>query len=360
MVQMALESPVYNKQVERFCQEILPQVSRTFALSIRFLPGNLGRAVLCAYLICRIADTIEDDPAAPAQTKTRLLEQFLECFQSPHLAEHYPAMVRNVTGEAAHLALVQHTDQVFSLFRSLPPASQKSICHWVSEMVVGMQKLVNLHPNGIRIQTLEEYREYCYYVAGTVGYLLTDLWYEHSPSVNHKVYETLLETCEAFGEGLQTVNILKDIAWDAEHENSIYIPQQTLQAHGSSQDTLLHPDFLPSNHASIKSLVELAWSDLDKAAEYLLNVPKSAVPIRLFCILPLVFAYGTLREITGSTAMLHSGGTVKISRAEVKSLIMVSPLTVVSNHGVRWLIDQVRHQPFLVGNKRWHKVGVDR
>ncbi len=353
MVQMALESPVYSKKVERFCQEILPQVSRTFALSIRFLPGNLGRAVLCAYLICRIADTVEDDPAASPQTKTHLLDQLLACFESAHLSEHYPAMVRNVTGEAAHLTLVQHTDQVFSLYRSLPPASRKSICHWVTEMVEGMQKFVNLHPNGIRIQTLDEYREYCYYVAGTVGYLLTELWYEHSPSVDRKTYDTLLKTCAAFGEGLQTVNILKDIAWDAEHENSIYIPQQTLLSHGSSHETLLHPEYLPFNHTSIKSLVELAWSDLDQAAEYLLQIPKAAIPIRMFCILPLVFAYGTLRDITGSTAMLHPGGTVKITRAEVKSLIMVSPLTVVSNHGVRWLIAQVRHQPFLLGSKPW-------
>ena len=46
---------------ERWAGEILPSVSRTFALSIRFLPGTLGRAVTTAYLLCRIADTIEDD-----------------------------------------------------------------------------------------------------------------------------------------------------------------------------------------------------------------------------------------------------------------------------------------------------------
>ena len=50
-------------------------------------------------------------------------------------------------------------------------------------MIVGMRKFVLLYPHGIRIQSLEEYKEYCYYVAGTVGYLLTDLWHEHSPSI---------------------------------------------------------------------------------------------------------------------------------------------------------------------------------
>jgi farnesyl-diphosphate farnesyltransferase len=38
-------------EAERFGREILPSVSRTFALSIRVLPGELGRAVLAAYLL---------------------------------------------------------------------------------------------------------------------------------------------------------------------------------------------------------------------------------------------------------------------------------------------------------------------
>lgn len=351
MVQMALEFPTDHRQVERFCQEILPQVSRTFALSIRFLPGNLGRAVLCGYLLARIADTIEDDPVTTVESKIRLLDKFLVCFDEPTCADAFPQAVGGLEGEKAHLYLVENTHLVFALFRSLPAKSQQTLQHWITEMVQGMQKFVKLHAQGIRIKTLAEYQEYCYYVAGTVGYLLTDLWFEHSPSVDFATYHTLRQTCAAFGEGLQTVNILKDIAWDAEHENSIYIPQDALQAHGSSHATLLDPDFLAQNHAAIKSLVELAWSDLDKAAQYLMLVPRAAIPIRLFCILPLVFAYATLRDITGSTAMLKSGGNIKISRAEVKSLIMVGPFTVLSNFTIRRLIDQVRQQPFLWGYK---------
>ena len=53
-------------------------------------------------------------------------------------------------------------------------------------MIGGMRKFVLLYPHGIRIQSLEEYREYCYYVAGTVGYLLTDLWHEHAPSIGER------------------------------------------------------------------------------------------------------------------------------------------------------------------------------
>jgi farnesyl-diphosphate farnesyltransferase len=348
MTEITLELPVYQQNAERFCHEILPEVSRTFALSIRFLPGTLGQAVLVGYLLCRIADTIEDDPVASIETKTALLDQFMECFDSPLIANNYPKLVRDLEGEPAHMRLVQNTDLVFAFYRSLPSPTRRHVFHWVNEMVQGMKKFVNLHRHGIRIQTLEEYKEYCYYVAGTVGYLLTDLWQEHSPYVDSDRYQILLKRCAAFGEALQTVNILKDIAWDAEHENSIYIPQQALIEQGSSHQTLLSPQHLQQNHAAIKDLVQLAWEDLDEAQEYLLSVPRLAIPIRMFCVLPLLFAYATLRDVTQTTNMLKSGGNVKISRAEVKSLMLVGPLSILSNRGLRWLIAQVRHKPFML------------
>jgi len=351
MVPMALESTVSQRQAERFCQDVLSEVSRTFALSIRFLPGHLGRSVLNAYLICRIADTIEDDPVTSVERKILLLDRFLECFDSSTAANSYPKVVQDITGEPAHVQLVRHTHLVFAMFRTLPARSQERVRYWVSEMVRGMKKFVALHPSGLRIQALEEYKEYCYYVAGTVGYLLTDLWYEHSPNIGEAEYRVLRQRCSAFGEALQTVNILKDIAWDAEHENSIYIPQLTLQEHGSSHQTLLSPAHLSQNHRAIAGLIQLAWSDLDEALTYLLSIPKPAIPIRLFCILPLLFAYATLRDLTQSTAMLQSGGTVKISRTEVKSLMVMGPLSVFSNHSVRWLVAQVRAKPFILGSK---------
>jgi farnesyl-diphosphate farnesyltransferase len=53
-----------------FQDQILPHVSRTFALTIPQLPMPLRTAVTNAYLLCRIADTIEDEPAlSPAETR---------------------------------------------------------------------------------------------------------------------------------------------------------------------------------------------------------------------------------------------------------------------------------------------------
>ena len=325
-----------------FCQEILPAVSRTFALSIRLLPGDLGDAVRDAYLLCRIADTIEDAGQLAAQDKASLLDAFAACFDDPAMVGEFTARAAVVTGDAAHVRLTRNADLVFAAYRDLPEQTRRHVRHWVLEMITGMRKFVLTYPHGIRIQSLDEYKEYCYYVAGTVGYLLTDLWHEHSPSIGRRQHEVLRERCRAFAEALQTVNILKDVARDAEHENSIYIPEQILRAHGSAHSTILATDRVDQNHAAIGTLVQLAWHDLDQATVYLLSIPRRALSIRLFCALPLLFAYATLRDLTVTPGAIARREVVKISRAEVKSITLLSLLGVWSNRLMSRLVTRTR------------------
>jgi len=345
----AIADAIARRDARRFSEAILPQVSRTFALGIRVLPGALGHAVLAAYLICRVADTVEDAPGMTPAEKAPLFDAILGAFDGPDAAAALPALAAPVTGEAAHVQLVRHADLVFAHFHTLPPRTRDHVRRWVTEMVVGMRKFVSRYPDGIRIRTIDEFREYCYYVAGTVGYLLTDLWHEHAPSVGADRYARLRERCRAFAEALQTVNILKDVAQDAEHENSIYVPERALAEQGSGHATILAPQFLQQNVAALRELVQLAWSDLDDALAYLLMLPRRAVSIRLFCVLPLLFAFATMRVLNGSTAMLTPGGKVKISRREVKSLLVAGALLVMSNSGVRWLVERVRSRAFVLG-----------
>jgi farnesyl-diphosphate farnesyltransferase len=334
--------PDETQHAKTFCREILPAVSRTFALSIRLLPGELGAAVRCSYLICRIADTLEDEPRLPADEKAALLDLLSSCFDDAAAPTELSTRAATLHGEAAHLRLAQHTDLVFVTFRDLRPSTRGHVRHWVREMIAGMRKFVLAYPRGIRIQSLDEYKEYCYYVAGTVGFLLTDLWHEHAPSIGVRHYAILRNHCQAFAEALQTVNILKDVARDAEHENAIYIPEQLLRDHGSAQTTILALEREQQNHAALAPLMQLAWRDLDEATTYLLAIPRRAVAIRLFCALPLLFAYATLRDLTKKPGALARREIVKISRSEVKSLTLLSVLGVLSNRAMAALVDRTR------------------
>ncbi len=74
---------------ESYQEQILPHVSRTFALTIPQLPAALRLAVTNAYLLCRIADTIEDEPAlSPAETLA-----FLERFKAVVAGRGEPALL---------------------------------------------------------------------------------------------------------------------------------------------------------------------------------------------------------------------------------------------------------------------------
>ena len=61
---------------EVYQDQILPHVSRTFALTIPQLPPALSIPVTCAYLLCRIADTIEDEPALSPPETLAFLQRF--------------------------------------------------------------------------------------------------------------------------------------------------------------------------------------------------------------------------------------------------------------------------------------------
>ncbi len=332
-----------------FAKAMIGRVSRTFAIGIAVLPGDLGRAVLVGYLLCRIADTIEDDGSALPVRRQELLAKFLDCFDDPAKATRFPEEASDIRASENYLELLHGTRKVFDLLWSLPEPSAKIVEKWTREMALGMSEFVGKYPSGIRIQTMPEYRRYCYFVAGTVGHLLTDLWHYHSPLVDDASYARLLANCEAFGEGLQTVNILKDIAWDIEHENAAFIPEELLRASGSSHATMLQSECRVQNREALLALVALAKEDMRRSVEYLAAIPRLCFAIRLFCLLPILFAVATLREIERSTEMLQSGGVVKITRGEVRSLILAGSVSTISNKTTRWLVSKTSRKPFALG-----------
>ena len=332
--------------IDRHTRSILPLVSRTFALGIKLLPSRLEMPVRLGYLLCRIADTVEDDLALAPSRKAQLLDEFMLCFDDVQRADSFADCMHELTTSDDYVDLVAATGEVFALYRGLDLPTRKILRTWIAEMVRGMRKFVIDHPAGIRIASVGEFHEYCYFVAGTVGHLLTDLWHQHSSAVDSRVYHRLLDDCEPFGEALQSVNIIKDIAWDAEQENAIYVPSDLLAAHGSTHSEILHDHRRASNRAALQPLFAIAHDDIERSLRYIESLPLMAVRIRLFCVLPILFAVATMREIEKSEAMLVPGGAVKISRTEVKALIFAASTSTLTNYSLRWLVDRVRERPF--------------
>ena len=72
-------------------EQLLPGVSRTFALTIPQLPDELRSVVTNGYLLCRIADTIEDDAKLTPEQKQHYHQQFISVLNDEVTAEDFAA-----------------------------------------------------------------------------------------------------------------------------------------------------------------------------------------------------------------------------------------------------------------------------
>ena len=283
--------------------------------------------MMCGYLLCRIADTIEDNAHFTLAERDERYAAFLAALEAPYDSTevlHFEALFEGVQGDETENDLARHLSRVLEVFRALPAAMQHKATRWVAEMVRGMQLYSHRKPGADGFQALhtpEDLERYCYFVAGTVGHMLTDLFVEAMGVPEDGALEMALrENAEAFGLGLQFVNILKDVT-DDRVRNVSFIPRTSVAKAGLDIRTLTDPSKRDSAHAAVAPLFDRAQQFLDRALEYTLSIPKEQTAVRLFCLLPLWMAVRTLVHGRGNDAMFVSGEPVKIARDEVERLI---------------------------------------
>ena len=161
--------------------DAVQSVSRTFALSIDLLEEPVSDWVCTGYLLCRIADTVEDDPAIPPRVRADLLDTY-DAVLDPADETGVPAFLEAVepvrpADGGADWRVVDETDRVFRVFESFPPEVAGAMRPVVREMTGGMAGFLRRYADegGLRLRTLEELEDYCWYVAGTVGEMFTNL-----------------------------------------------------------------------------------------------------------------------------------------------------------------------------------------
>lgn len=306
-----------------FCKHNLIAVSRTFSRPIEMLPPLLERAVTCGYLLCRLADTIEDHPTLPMGVRDRLYASFLSVVEAGGPAEAFVEDFGCVTGQSDEFDLARNLPRVMRVFRALPPEMQDACTPWVCEMARGMQ--VYSHrpagPDGFQaLLTVQDLERYCFFVAGTVGHLLTELFVAALPELSERRTDRLRRDAEAFGLGLQLVNILKDVTDDRERRVS-FIPRSACADAGLTIETLTAPERRADAHRALAPIFERAHHNLDRALEYCLALPPEAREIRLFCLLPLWMAIRTLVVAKNNDDQFIDGRSVKITREEVGRVI---------------------------------------
>jgi farnesyl-diphosphate farnesyltransferase len=322
-----------------FCDRALGNVSRTFALSIRGLPRPLEDAVRAAYLLCRIVDTIEDDRRLPPPTRARLFAAFDDALASAASERSEPAVIFQDLARRAWLGtgdegtLCAEAAIVFRAFSFLSGAEREAIAPRILEMSSGMNEYSRRadERGGLRLLDLEDLERYCHYVAGTVGELLTEL-FSLGCRLPAGAGERLDARASRFGIGLQLVNILKDVAEDAER-GDCFLPIAVAADHGADLEHLLDPSQRRPALEMCRSLSQRAREHLVAAEEYTLAWPLtgSGRDARLFCAGPLALALATLRQIELGTDALRAGRAPTVSREFVAGLF--GDLARAMSHG---------------------------
>ncbi len=313
----------------------LPHVSRTFALTIPQLPDDLQSPVANAYLLCRIADTLEDSAHLSPDVKNTLCLQFADAVADPRLAGAFASAAQRALAqhENAHETdLIAHTETVLALTATYPHAQRDEITRCLRIMCRGMGEFA-LKNTRRGLATRAELDHYCYYVAGVVGEMLADLFYHHcQPSMPYDRFRLL---AVSFGQGLQMTNILKDI-WDDQTRDACWLPRDVFAAHGFDLDRLAdrhgHPGFI----AGMEELIAIARGHLDNAMDYTLSIPRGETGIRRFCLWAIGMAVLTLGKINANRQFTNST-SVKISRDAVKRTILTTNALNFSNLALKTL-----------------------
>jgi farnesyl-diphosphate farnesyltransferase len=260
--------------------DLLQKTSRTFALTIPYLPPPTREEVGLAYLLFRIIDTFEDATRWSPDQRIARIREFVPLLEVPDPA-HARRLAERCSADppidhAGYLELLREIPFVLSCLHALPERSRAILIAHVKRSAEGMIAVVaNAGTDRVvRIGSIPELRDYCYIVAGIVGEMLTELFLLDRPRLA-KAADTLRARSRAFGEGLQLVNILKDADVDA-REGRIYIPE-----------------------AQLEEVMTLAREDLRAATEYTLALQEKGAEVGLvtFNALLVRLALGTLAAI---------------------------------------------------------------
>jgi farnesyl-diphosphate farnesyltransferase len=338
------------------------KVSRSFAIVVLNLEEPLHGYMATAYLICRVVDNIEDC-TQPFAWKQQRFQDFHRLIAEPASApqilavwsqESWPGLTQDeleMMGPARGLIL-------WRIYAQIPERSRSVIRRWTSEMADGMLRVENpdQHPllenrDGIRVLAAEsDYNAYCFYVAGTVGHMATELVVDHY-GLAEDVAIRLAASCEACGRGLQKTNILKDFAEDLGRGIS-YLPYTWHQ----------EADCAPLSLAGApvrwkKKVIDDVARELHDATEYVVALPYHAAGYRMASLMSLLPAYQTLLLAAKGHAMLFTTEHhVKISRPTFAKCQGVAQSMLTDNEAVRRYrlrlegeIDAALAQPVNVG-----------
>ncbi len=192
------------------CAHVAKTQARNFYYSFLTLSAE-RRAAMCAiYAFMRYSDDVSDE-AASDRSKAHEMKAWRAALERAFRGDY---------GENLILPAFHDTVRKYEIPE-----------RYFQELIDGTE--MDLTKN--RYETFDELHQYCYRVAGVVGFVCIHVWgFDEAGG-------KALEYAEDCGLAFQLTNILRDVREDAERDR-IYLPQEDLLRFGVSEDDLRRGD----------------------------------------------------------------------------------------------------------------------
>ncbi|CAL0326916.1 unnamed protein product [Lupinus luteus] len=283
-----------------FCYQMLHKVSRSFALVIQQLGTDLRNAVCIFYLVLRALDTVEDDTAIDTDVKVPILIAFHR-----HIYDrdwHFSC------GTNEYKVLMDQFHHVSTAFLELEKNYQEAIEDITKRMGAGMAKFICKE-----VETVDDYDEYCHYVAGLVGLGLSKLF--HASGSEDLASDYLSNSMGLF---LQKTNIIRDYLEDINEipKSRMFWPRQIWSKYVNKLEDLKYKENSNKAVQCLNDMVTNALLHAEDCLKYMSDLRDPA--IFRFCAIPQVMAIGTLAlcynniEVFRGVVKMRRGLTAKV------------------------------------------------
>ena len=319
-----------SASTRRLQTAILRSVSRSFYLSIRFLPVQLREPVALAYLLARTTDTVADTPRISGTLRVETLQTLSKAIQgkaSRSVVVDLVASFAPLQQHAAERTLIESLPDCLEWLEHLEMADLNEIRTLLEKITQG--QMLDLHrfdsPEEIRaLRTAADLDEYTYLVAGCVGEFWTRLCFRHVRKFATRSEDEMLTLGKRYGVALQLINILRDAGSDLRAGRCYFPEEELISARMTVAQILLEPERFQPIYLS---WVEKAERGLECGMQYSRAIQNRRV--RAATVLPALIGARTL-------ALLREAGIsmldrrVKVSRREVRGIIASLAITLAS------------------------------
>lgn len=201
--------------------DLLRAVSRSFYLSIVWLPPAMRHSVAVAYLLARATDSVADSGQAPLARRAEALQGMRQALAAPAALPQEPELLERLRTDfapekAAEAELLARFGEVLHALRALPAAQADIVRRCLDTIVQGQLWDLTFFADRDAVGSDADTHTYTYRVAGCVGEFWTRIGLcTLGTRFSRAGEEELCAIGVRYGCALQIVNILRDREEDA-------------------------------------------------------------------------------------------------------------------------------------------------